>query len=84
MWMNSIRFAIQVSSFSLFFFFFVSLSFLGGFRTFQSGVLVLLEMEISLTSEGNSRNGLKLGGNLQKLGTVYTYPYFSPVSFIFS
>jgi len=48
------------------------------------GVLVLLEMEISLTSEGNSRNGLKLGGNLQKLGTVYTYPYFSPVSFIFS
>lgn len=55
-----------------------------GFRTFQCGVLVLVEMEMSLTSEGNSRNGLKLGGNLQKLGTVYTYPYFSPVSFIFS
>lgn len=31
---------------------------------------------MSLTSEGNSRNGLKLGGNLQKLGTFYTYPYF--------
>ena len=43
-----------------------------GFRTFQCDVLVLEEMKMSLASEGNSRNGLKLGGNLQKLGTFYT------------